>query len=68
MSRGELVISEMILQIDAEVRQVIGKAYRRALEVMTTHRDILDNLAQQLIQKEALNEEEVNALLASATS
>jgi cell division protease FtsH len=55
-------------KIDAEVRQVIGKAYRRALEVMTTHRDILDNLAQQLIQKEALNEEEVNALLASATS
>jgi cell division protease FtsH len=55
-------------KIDAEVRQVISKAYRRALEVMTTHRDILDNLAQQLIQKEALNEEEVNALLASATS
>jgi cell division protease FtsH len=55
-------------KIDAEVRQIIGKAYDRALEVMTTHRELLDKLAQQLIQKEALNEEEVDALLASAVS
>ena len=55
-------------EIDAEVRQVISKSYRRALEVMTVHRDILDKLAQQLMQKEALNEEEVDALLASAAS
>ncbi len=55
-------------KIDAEVRQVISRAYSRALEVMTTHRNLLDNLAQQLIQRETLSEEDVDALLASAAS
>jgi cell division protease FtsH len=55
-------------KIDGEVRQVIGQAYSRALQVMTTNRDLLDKLARQLIQKETLAEDEVDALLASATS
>jgi cell division protease FtsH len=55
-------------KIDTEVRQVIGRAYSRALEVMTMHRDILDKLAQQLEQKESLTEEEVDALFAGATA
>jgi len=55
-------------KIDIEVRQVIGNAYSRALQVMTMHRDLLDKLAQQLQQKESLNEEEVNALFAGATA
>jgi cell division protease FtsH len=52
--------------IDAEVRQVIGQAYSRALAVMTAHRDLLDKMAHQLIEKESLGEAEVDALLASA--
>jgi cell division protease FtsH len=55
-------------KIDTEVRQVISRAYSRALEVMATHRDLLDNLAQQLIQRETLSEEDVDALLAGAAS
>lgn len=54
-------------KIDVEVRQLISTAYSRALEVMTTHRDLLDRLAQQLIQHETLGEADVEALLASAT-
>lgn len=55
-------------KIDAEVRQLIATAYSRALEVMTTHRELLDRLAQQLIQHETLGEADVEALMASATS
>ncbi|MEJ2733026.1 MAG: ATP-dependent zinc metalloprotease FtsH [Anaerolineae bacterium] len=55
-------------KIDTEVREVISRAYSRALEVMTTHRDLLDDLAQQLIQRETLGEEDVEALLAGAAS
>jgi cell division protease FtsH len=55
-------------RIDAEVRQIINNAYNRALEVMTRHRDLLDTLAQQLIQRETLGEDEVDALLAGATA
>jgi cell division protease FtsH len=52
--------------IDAEVRQVISTAYSRALDVMSRHRDILDRLAESLVQKESLNEQEVDELLALA--
>jgi cell division protease FtsH len=55
-------------KIDGEVRQVIGRAYERALGLMTMHRDLLDELAQQLVQKETLSEAEVEMLLATATA
>jgi cell division protease FtsH len=54
--------------IDAEVRQVISTAYSRALDVMSRHRDILDRLAESLVQKESLNEQEVDELLALASA
>jgi cell division protease FtsH len=54
--------------IDAEVRQVISTAYSRALDVMSRHRDILDRLAESLVQKESLNEQQVDELLALASA
>jgi cell division protease FtsH len=59
---------EVARKIDAEVRQTINRAHNRALEVMTHHRDLLDTLAQQLIQRETLGEAEVDALLGGATA
>jgi cell division protease FtsH len=53
--------------IDSEVRRFIGTAHKRALEIMTLHRDLLERLAQELMEKESLTEAEVDALLASAT-
>ncbi len=54
--------------IDTEVRQIIGRAHDRAVEIMTTHREALDKLAQQLNLKETLTEAEVDGLLASVAS
>ena len=54
-------------KIDAQVRQIIGKAHTQATDIMTGYRDTLDTMAQQLIQKETLDEAEVNALLAVPT-
>jgi len=53
-------------KIDSEVRKVIGKAYSNAVEVMTNHRDLLDELARLLIENETLGEQEVEALLAGS--
>ncbi len=53
--------------IDAEVRRIVEQAHERALEIMTRHREMLVELAQQLIAQETLNEAEVDALLASAS-
>ena len=55
-------------KIDSEVRKTITTAYERALEIMRIHRDTLDRLAQELIGKETLSEDEVDALLAIAGS
>jgi cell division protease FtsH len=53
-------------KIDSEVRRIIGQAHKQALEVIAQYRQTLDSLAQQLIEKETLGEDEVAALLASA--
>jgi cell division protease FtsH len=53
-------------KIDDEVRKFIAQAHERALDVMRTHRAVLDELARQLMQKETLNESEVDAILAGA--
>jgi cell division protease FtsH len=55
-------------RIDSEVRQIISEAHKRALEVMTTYRESLDRLAEQLMTKETLDEGDVEALLAGAAS
>ncbi|MEJ2208303.1 MAG: ATP-dependent zinc metalloprotease FtsH [Anaerolineae bacterium] len=55
-------------KIDSEVRKIINTAYARALDVMRTHRATLDRLAHELMQKETLGEDEVQDLLAMATS
>ncbi|MGD8398630.1 MAG: ATP-dependent zinc metalloprotease FtsH [Anaerolineae bacterium] len=55
-------------RIDSEVRTIIRNAYERAVEVMTTHRTLLDHLAQSLIEKETLTEDEFDAIMAEAAS
>jgi cell division protease FtsH len=51
-------------KIDSEIRAIIQVSYQRALAIMSTHREVLDKLAEQLIQKETLGEKDVEALLA----
>lgn len=55
-------------KIDAEVSQLVTRAYDRAREIMVANRSPLDKLAQQLVEKETLGEAEVEALLAAATA
>jgi len=55
-------------KIDSEIRAIIQVGYQRALAIMSTHREVLDTLAEQLIQKETLGEKEVEALLAGVAA
>jgi cell division protease FtsH len=48
---------EVAKQIDEEVRAIIDRAYERATEVLTTHRDRLDRLAEKLIAEETVDSE-----------
>jgi cell division protease FtsH len=49
---------EVAKQIDEEVRAIIDRAYDRALEVLTTHRDKLVALAERLVAEETVDSEE----------
>ena len=53
---------EVAAKIDAEVREIIDRAYERAKEALTTHREVLDRLAALLIEKETIEGEEFESL------
>ncbi|MEP7103828.1 MAG: ATP-dependent zinc metalloprotease FtsH [Candidatus Dojkabacteria bacterium] len=49
-------------EIDVEVRAIVGEAYKRAVQVLTEHRDKLDKVATELLEKEVLNKDEFEVL------
>ncbi len=51
-------------QIDEEVRAIIDRAYSRALDVLSTHRDRLTQLAERLVAEETIEHEEFEAMFA----
>jgi cell division protease FtsH len=55
---------ETAAAIDDEVRNLVDQAYRRAHQVLTTNRKVLDTLAVMLVDKETVDAEELQQLLA----
>ncbi len=53
---------EIAKQIDEEVRAIIDKAYERATDVLTTHRDRLVALAEKLVAEETVDAEQFETL------
>jgi len=49
--------------IDDEVSQLVAEAYRRATEVLTGNRPVLDELAEMLVERETVDAEELQELL-----
>ncbi len=56
---------ETAAAIDEEVHQLVEIAYRRAKEVLVNNRHILDKLAEMLVDKETVDAEELQELLAN---
>ena len=57
--------NETASAIDEEVRNLVDQAYRRAKEVLVENRSILDKLAEMLVEKETVDSDELQDLLAS---
>ncbi|MEL6604740.1 MAG: ATP-dependent zinc metalloprotease FtsH3 [Cyanobacteria bacterium J06614_10] len=51
--------------IDAEVRALVDQAYERCKRVLVENRHILDKLAEMLVDKETVDSEELQQLLAT---
>jgi cell division protease FtsH len=51
--------------IDEEVSLLVDEAYKRAKDVLTTNRPVLDELADMLVERETVDAEELQELLIS---
>ncbi|MBD2593839.1 ATP-dependent metallopeptidase FtsH/Yme1/Tma family protein [Nostoc spongiaeforme FACHB-130] len=56
---------ETAAAIDEEVRKLVDTAYNRAKDVLINNRHILDQLAQMLVDKETVDAEELQEILAN---
>ncbi len=54
-------------KIDQEVRSIVNNAYERAKEILTTHRDRLDAVANRLLEVETINREEFEQIFPPPT-
>jgi cell division protease FtsH len=49
-------------KIDIEVKQLVSEAYERAKEILKKHRDILDVLAEKLLEQETIDAKELDEI------
>lgn len=54
---------QVAFEIDKEIRRIVDDAYKKAQNILEEHRDKMDLLARELIEKETLSREEVVQLL-----
>ena len=59
----EQLAPETAREIDLEIRRLVNNAIDTARNVLKTHRDELEKLAETLLEKETLSIEEINVLL-----
>jgi cell division protease FtsH len=55
---------ETAREIDAEVRRFIDAAYKSAFDVLDGNRDVLERIAQSLLEREVLDANELAMLIA----
>jgi cell division protease FtsH len=55
---------EIAYEIDQEVRRIIDECYSRARQVLTEHKEVLERVAQALLERESLESDELEALVA----
>jgi cell division protease FtsH len=53
------------IEIDAEVRRIISDAYERARALLTANIEVLDKMAEVLLEKEVLDGQEIDDIIKS---
>ncbi|NLM40361.1 MAG: ATP-dependent zinc metalloprotease FtsH [Firmicutes bacterium] len=63
ISRERNYSEEVAAAIDEEVRSIVETSHKRAVEILTQHREKLDAVAQALLERETLEKEEFEAIM-----
>lgn len=64
MGSGRDYSEGVAVQVDAEVRELLDEAHREAYLALTLNREILDHLAETLLDRETLNQKELEEIFA----
>jgi cell division protease FtsH len=58
------MLSEALRQTrDEEIQEIAEEAYRGATELLTDHRDLLDEIAERLLRQEVIEREEIQEIM-----
>ena len=57
---------ETALKIDLEIKRIVTEAHEQALGLLRSHRDILDRLSAELLDKEVIDADQLKAILGVA--
>jgi cell division protease FtsH len=60
---GITASQETLRLVDTEIRSLLDQALSRAVEHISKHRDLLDEVAKQLLEKETLERDDFNKIL-----
>ena len=56
---------ELSSAVDSEIRSLIGRSYEKAKQLLKKHRSVLDRLASELLKREVIAGNDLDALFAS---
>ncbi len=66
VAADDLTVSEFLRQTrDEEIQAISEEAYRGAYELLTDHRDLLDEIAERLLDNEVIERDEITEIMAS---
>ena len=60
---GKFSSAEIASKLDKEIRSVIEEGYNRAKEILTTHRDKLDLMAEALMKYETIDARQIDSIM-----
>jgi len=59
------ISGQVAYEIDTEVRNIIDSCYKQAKEIITEHRDVLDNISNSLIEHETITKEDLDWIVSN---
>jgi cell division protease FtsH len=63
MNPRRLVSDDTAKAIDNEVKEIVENGHQQALDILAQNRDLLEEIAQEILSKEVIEGEQLQALL-----
>jgi cell division protease FtsH len=68
MNPRRMVSNDTAKAIDEEVKEIVETAHQQALDILKNNRDLLESIAQQILEKEVIEGKELHNLLSQVRS